>query len=179
MEWRKVAKHLKAGKLLIFDFDGVFTDNRVWVQQDGTELVACNRSDGLGIKLLEALNLPTMILSKEKNPVVLARANKLKIPCAHGIDNKKDYLVSHLAKSNLKWSELLYVGNDVNDVAVMNEVGFSMAVRDAFPEAKRAADFILKNSGGRGAVREVCELVARAKLKLTPGQSPWERLKLI
>ena len=176
MTMKKTAKKLKAIQLLVFDFDGVFTDNRVWVHQDGTEMVACNRSDGLAIKLLEALSLETMILSKEKNPVVLARAQKLKIPCVHGIDDKRAYLETHLAKLKLKFSDIGYVGNDVNDVPVMRLAGCSMAVKDAYPEAKQVADLILKCLGGHGAIREVCELVARAKLGLGNSQSPWQKL---
>ena len=107
---------------IIFDFDGVFTNNKVYVSQEGIETVMCDRSDGLGIDMLRAFkrkynwNLSFFIVSTEKNDVVIKRSDKLKIPCYHGIKNKYDFLQSYLKTNEGKdLSGIIYLGNDLND----------------------------------------------------------------
>jgi len=147
--------------LVVFDFDGVFTDNRVIVHSDGSEAVLCNRSDGLGLDLLRSLGIESVILSKEKNPVTQARANKLHIECHHSIEDKAEFLRSLLGKKKIKSQNVIFVGNDINDIPVMNIVGCAVAVQDAYPDVKKAAHLILDHKGGRGAIRELCDLIRK------------------
>lgn len=150
--------------LVVFDFDGVMTDNRVLVMQDGIEGVLCNRSDGLGIGMLRDAGVPMLVLSKEQNPVVTARCRKLKLECIQGIDDKPAALAKILAARGLTHDQVAYVGNDLNDVDCMRSVGLPIAVADAWPVAAKAAKFRTTRNGGHGAVREVCDwfLAARA-----------------
>lgn len=151
---------------LVFDFDGVFTDNKVYVNQEGLESIACNRSDGLGLDILrkfikkQNLNIDIFILSTEKNNVVISRAQKLKLKCFHGIDNKltflKDYIFEKNKNLDLK-DGLLYLGNDLNDLKIMEFSSFSVAPLDAHPIIKKIADHTLSKKGGHGCVRELIE----------------------
>jgi 3-deoxy-D-manno-octulosonate 8-phosphate phosphatase (KDO 8-P phosphatase) len=165
--------NLKNLRHVVFDFDGVFTTNEVIVREDGVESVICNRSDGYGMRLLTESGVGVMILSTETNPVVYARAKKLKIECVAGIESKGEKLVEILAEKNIPAANVAYVGNDVNDLPCFSLVGLSVAVGDAFPEVKTSARWVLSESGGRGAVREFCELVYRAKHDIPLSQSVW------
>jgi N-acylneuraminate cytidylyltransferase len=144
---------------LILDFDGVFTDNKVIVFQDGSEAVLCDRSDGWGIAQLKSTGLPILILSTEKNPVVQARANKLDIPCIQGSSNKWDSLQKFISGQGIDPKNVVYVGNDLNDLPCIVNVGYSIAVADAHPVVLDQVDFVLKNRGGSGAIREVCDML--------------------
>ena len=144
---------------LVLDFDGVFTDNRVIVFQDGREAVLCDRSDGWGIAQLKKTGLPILILSTEANPVVQARADKLKISCIHGLDDKWLALQAWLDELNLDPQKVIYVGNDLNDLVCMKNVGCSIAVANAHPKIFVVADLTIRNSGGDGAIREVCDII--------------------
>jgi N-acylneuraminate cytidylyltransferase len=146
-------------KLLVLDFDGVLTDNRVWVDQDGREMVAANRSDSLGINLLRQAGVETVIISKETNPVVAARCRKMNISCKQGEDDKESALKKLLTERGVDASSAVYLGNDVNDLPCFPLVGWAVAVADALPEVARQADFVLTRSGGRGAVRELCDFI--------------------
>ena len=149
---------------VVFDFDGVFTDNRVLTLHDGQEGVLCDRSDGLGIGMLKATGLPVFVLSKEVNPVVAARCRKLKLEFRQGIEEKVPVLREWLRERGIDPANAVYVGNDINDLGCLGLVGCGVAVADAYPEAKAAAKFILSKPGGMGAVREICDLV-RASLE--------------
>jgi len=144
---------------IVFDFDGVFTDNNVCVHDDGSEAVTCNRSDGMGITALKKGGFPLLVMSKEKNPVVQKRCEKLGIPCAHGIDDKKTYLKTWLKTHTLNPQNIVYLGNDINDIDCLTFVGCGVVVADAHEDAKMASRIILKKNGGQGAVRELCDLV--------------------
>ncbi|MDY6834946.1 MAG: acylneuraminate cytidylyltransferase [Chloroflexota bacterium] len=144
---------------VIFDFDGVFTDNKVFVLQDGREAVACDRSDGWGIAELKKMGKALLVLSTEENPVVNARCYKLGVDCLHGISDKRGTLMSWLAERNLDPAQVVYVGNDVNDLGCMQSVGCAIAVCDAHPKVQSAAQIVLSTPGGRGAVREVAALI--------------------
>jgi YrbI family 3-deoxy-D-manno-octulosonate 8-phosphate phosphatase len=146
-------------KLLVMDFDGVLTDNRVWVNQDGVESVAANRSDSYGLGLLRVAGIESLVISKEINPVVAARCNKMKVPYLQGIDDKETALQKHLAENGMDAANVVFVGNDVNDLPAFRVVGWSVAVADALPEVLREADYILSSPGGHGAVRELCDLI--------------------
>ncbi len=149
--------------LIVFDFDGVMTNNLVYVNQDGVESVAANRSDGMGIVRLRKSGIKAMVLSTETNPVVQARCKKLKLPVIQGVDNKDVVLREYLETNGFNPDNVIFVGNDINDVPCFSIVGCSMAVADAQPVALRQADIVLRNSGGDGAVREVCDLVMRSQ----------------
>lgn len=146
-------------EMLVFDFDGVMTDNRVLVFEDGREAVLCNRSDGLGLERLRATGLSLAVISKEVNPVVAARCRKLKIPCEQGVDDKLAVLEKMAAERAVALSNVAFVGNDINDLACLTAVGVAVAPADAYPEVLRVADVITARMGGFGAVREVCDLI--------------------
>ena len=152
---------------MVFDFDGVFTDNRVWISQDGVESVACLRSDGLGLKRIRESGVGAMILSTEKNQVVKVRAEKLQLDCIHGSDDKLLDLESELSRRELSPDEVAYVGNDINDVSCLEKCGLGVVVQDAWPEACAVADLQLQRCGGQGAVREFCDLLYHAHREVT------------
>lgn len=144
---------------LVLDFDGVLTDNRVMVLEDGREAVCCDRGDGMGLGRVKRRGLPILVLSKEQNPVVQARCRKLGIPCRHGIDDKRPVLDAWLRENDLDARDVVYVGNDINDIDCLRAVGCGVAVADAHPEAKAAARAVLGAPGGRGAIRELTDLI--------------------
>jgi N-acylneuraminate cytidylyltransferase len=147
-------------RLVVFDFDGVMTDNRVWVAEGGEEWVACNRSDGLGLNRLRRLGISLFVISTEENPVVAARCRKLGLEYEQGVSNKADFLRALLAGRNISTSQVVYVGNDVNDLDCMRAVACGVAVADAHPDVRSEADVILTRAGGHGAVRELCDRIA-------------------
>jgi len=144
---------------IIFDFDGVFTDNRVIINEDGTESVICSRSDGFGISEIKKYGISLLVLSKEKNPVVQKRCEKLGVPSVQGIDDKKTFLAAWLEEKAINPNNVIYLGNDINDIECLISVGCGVVVADAHNDAKKIAKIILKNKGGQGAVRELCDLV--------------------
>ena len=142
----------------IFDFDGVLTNNLVFVDQDGKELVSCNRSDGLAFDVLRKLKKPSYILSTEKNPIVSARAKKLKIQAIQGVEDKVKELLS-LAKTNeYNLNRILYVGNDINDYKAMKLCGYSACPSDSHEKIRSIATFVLQKKGGNGVIRELLEV---------------------
>jgi YrbI family 3-deoxy-D-manno-octulosonate 8-phosphate phosphatase len=145
--------------LLVLDFDGVMTDDRVYVGQDGSETVACTRGDGMGITLLRRAEFPVLVLSTEENPVVGARCRKLRIECRQGCADKTRELAKVLAERKVPAEDVIYVGNDVNDIGCMRLAGCGLAVADAHPLVKKAARAVLGRPGGKGAVREIAELI--------------------
>ena len=149
-------------RCVLFDFDGVFTDNTVFVDQDGKESVRCFRSDGLGLAKLRAIGVASAIVSTETNPVVSARARKLRIDVIQGVADKGTVVLELAKEKGLELEQIAFVGNDINDVAALSRVGLPIAVADAFPEALEAAHWITSKKGGWGAVREVCDAVATA-----------------
>ena len=145
-------------RLLLMDFDGVLSDDLVFTDQDGRESVRCSRSDGFGLSLLrEKTDIQAAVLSREENPVVSARCRKLKLEVFQGVQQKDQALKDLIAERGWNPAEILYIGNDLPDLAVLPLVGFFAAPADAHPEVLRRADLILKHKGGRGAVRELCE----------------------
>jgi len=151
--------------LLVFDFDGVMTDDRVFVDETGREGVFCSRGDGLGLEMMRKAGLPMLVLSKEKNPVVAARCKKLGLECVQGIDDKLTRLKQLCAERGLRLSHCIYMGNDVNDLPCMTAVGFAAAPADARGEAKAKADLIVTELGGKGAVRALCDLLLQRYAK--------------
>jgi len=155
----------------VFDFDGVFTDNKVWVDQEGREIVCCDRGDGLAFDMVRwyqkhaKLSVDFFILSKESNPVVLARAKKLKLDCHYGIGDKLEFLTGFLKTRRSEYGDpfagLLYIGNDLNDLPIMYRAGFSVAPSDAHPLVRDAASLVMPQKGGDGFVRALIERLLR------------------
>ena len=150
-------------KMVVTDFDGVITDGRVWVNGDGVETVAASRADSMRIKQMRAAGIEVMILSSEVDNVVSARARKMGIQAIHGmgLDGKGEVLKNILAEKKLNASEVVYLGNDFNDLPCFEVAGWAVAVADAYPEVLRAADYVLKTNGGFGALRELCDLILK------------------
>jgi N-acylneuraminate cytidylyltransferase len=150
-------------RLRALDFDGVMTDNRVFVNQEGVESVACSRGDGMGIGMLKKAGVGVCVISKEQNPVVAARCAKLRITCFHGVDDKLPVLKRLAEEQSIGAGGVAYAGNDVNDLECMGWAGLPIAVADAEPAALRAAKYVTARPGGLGAVREICDRLIAAQ----------------
>lgn len=154
---------------VVFDFDGVFTDNKVWVDQDGHESVRCDRGDGLAFDLVRAfkrqgkLKADFFILSKETNSVVLARAEKLKLDCQHGVGDKLEFMINYFAdripNHANPFAGMVYLGNDLNDLPLMRRAGFAVAPSDAHLMVYNIAHLVMPQRGGEGFVRAFIELM--------------------
>lgn len=149
-------------KLLVTDFDGVHTDNSVTLDSNGNETVRVNRSDGLGTRLLADAGVPTLILTSEEVTPATARASKLGLACLHARGEKGDILRLLSEQRQIDLSNIVYVGNDVNDHSAMAVAGTSIAVADAHPSVMPVAHFITRLPGGGGAVREVIDLILQS-----------------
>lgn len=154
---------LAAVELVVFDFDGVFTDNTVYTDQHGIEMVRCWRSDGLGLARLRDAGVQAYILSTEENPVVLARAKKLKVPCMHGVADKAAAILKICRITMASPERTMFLGNDINDIPAFKLVGLPIAVADAYPEVHPHVMYRTEKAGGYGAVREVCDLIYQAR----------------
>lgn len=146
-------------RMVVFDFDGVFTDDRVYVAEDGRESVVCSRGDGLGVARLRQHGVRMAVLSTESNPVVSARCRKLGLHCRQGLEDKGTALRVLVSEFGVDLAQVVFVGNDVNDLDCLRLARIGVAVADARPEVLALADWVLRCAGGRGAVRELCELV--------------------
>lgn len=155
-----------AVRLLVVDFDGVLTDDAVYVSEEGTEMVRCSRRDGFGIARIAALGIPTVILSSEVNPVVASRARKLGVPCVQGVADKSIALDRILDDHGLEARQVCFVGNDVNDLGVLVRVGLPVVVADAHADVVEHARLRTRTRGGQGAVREVCDLLAATHTRM-------------
>ena len=156
----EIAKQIQ---MVVFDFDGVFTDNRVLVMQDGTEGVFCSRADGFGLAALRSAGVQSLVISKEVNPVVGERCKKLRIPCIQGCDNKQEVLTREIRQLGISPERVAYVGNDINDIECLEIVGLPVCVADAWPSVKAISKIITKAKGGYGAVREFCDFIVDIK----------------
>jgi N-acylneuraminate cytidylyltransferase len=148
---------------IAFDFDGVFTDNRVLVSQTGEEYVVCDRSDGMGIELLRSAGIQMIIISKEPNPVVSSRARKLSLEVVQGCNHKLLVLQDWLSRIDVAPENCAYLGNDINDVECMSFVGTPIAPADAHPSVLKYAAVVTRSKGGRGAIREVADDIIRVR----------------
>ncbi len=156
--------NLKLIKLVVFDFDGVFTNNQVHIGEKGDEYVTCYRSDGIGIERIKNLGIKVAILSSEKNNLVKKRAEKLEIYCINNIKDKGKALKDLTRSFDIELKNTMFVGNDINDIPAFKIAGLSVGVADCFEEAKRFTNFSLKKSGGSGAVREICDMLFQAHM---------------
>jgi 3-deoxy-D-manno-octulosonate 8-phosphate phosphatase (KDO 8-P phosphatase) len=146
-------------KLIVYDFDGVMTNNKVLLNQFGIESVFVNRSDGLAINRIKKLGIRQLIISTEKNPIVRKRAGKLHIALMHGIKDKKKSLAKYCIKNKIDLNQVIYIGNDINDLEVMECVGYPLCPQDAYDEIKRISKLILKTCGGDGVIRELLSII--------------------
>ena len=156
---------LRGLRLLVFDFDGVFTDNAVWVREDGAEIVRCSRFDGMGLSVLRQAGVaPEMlVLSTEENPVVSARCRKLKLRVIQGVADKGARLRELSVELGIPLAETGYVGNDVNDIECLRLVGLPIVVADAHPDVLPLGRLRTTRLGGHGAVREICDLLLKIR----------------
>jgi YrbI family 3-deoxy-D-manno-octulosonate 8-phosphate phosphatase len=143
--------------LVCYDFDGVMTDNRVLVDQDGREAVWVNRSDGMAVAAMRRIGVPQVIMSTETNPVVAARGAKLRIPVLQGLDDKAAALADYAGRNGFDLATTVFIGNDVNDLEAMRLVGLPVAPADAHPTIRELAVFVTLARGGEGVVREFFE----------------------
>lgn len=157
-----LAARIRTIRLVVFDFDGVFTDNTVYVFEDGREAVRCFRGDGLGLRKLEQVGVSAMIISTEVNPVVSARSRKLGIPCVQNCSDKRAALEAIVQEQHCSLDQVAFVGNDINDASCLQIVGLPIVVSDAHADVLALARYRTRTPGGLGAVREVCDLFAQA-----------------
>ncbi|MCX4447258.1 acylneuraminate cytidylyltransferase [Streptomyces sp. NBC_00708] len=153
---------------VVLDFDGTQTDDRVLVDSDGRETVSVHRGDGLGIAALRKAGVPLLILSTEQNPVVAARAHKLRVPVLHGIDRKDLALKQWCDEQSLAPERVMYVGNDVNDLPCFALAGWPVAVASAHDSVRAAARAVTTTPGGFGAIREIAAWLLGPTLTSAP-----------
>jgi YrbI family 3-deoxy-D-manno-octulosonate 8-phosphate phosphatase len=151
-------------RLAVFDFDGVFTDNRVWTNDRGEESVAAWRGDAFGLRRLDEVGVEYLIISTETNAAVGARARKIRAACIQGVTDKLPVLREEARRRGVSLEETAYLGNDVNDAECLQAVGLPVVPADAWPEVVPLARWVLARGGGRGCVREFCDALWRAKL---------------
>jgi 3-deoxy-D-manno-octulosonate 8-phosphate phosphatase (KDO 8-P phosphatase) len=154
---------LERVRFAVFDFDGVFTDNRVWVNERGEESLAFSRSDGLGLRRLDEVGVRYLIVSMEKNAIVAARAKKLEVDCVQGVDDKLSIVRDRAVDLGVTLEDTAFVGNDINDAECLRAVGVPVVPADAWPEVKPLAHWVLSRPGGNGCVREFCDAVWEAQ----------------
>ena len=156
-------------KTIVFDFDGVFTDNKVWVNESGDEWVRCDRGDGLAFDLLRNFieknnwNLDYFILSKEQNKVVSSRANKIKVRNFQGVESKIDFMQSYFKKNSKSSKGFIFLGNDLNDLGAMSLAEFVVAPKNSHPKVLEIADLVISRDGGDSFVREFIEILIGIK----------------
>lgn len=164
-----VAEKARKIKLLLMDVDGVLTNGGIIIDSRGVESKVFDVKDGHGLKLLMRAGVEVGIISGRESPVVALRAKELGISILHQkVLKKVEVLEKILAERGLKDDEVAYIGDDVVDLPILIRVGLAVAVADAMPEVKERADYITSRPGGRGAVRELAELLLKAQDKWAP-----------
>jgi len=156
---------LKKIKLLILDVDGVLTDNSVYITSEGNEAKAFNIQDGFGIHLLQQnAKIKVALISGRYSKATDIRAKELEIEMVYnGHTNKTKVLEEIKLKTALDYSEMAYMGDDFADMPVLRKTGVAIAVKNARPEVKKVCQYVTKNSGGDGAVREVVDLILKTQ----------------
>ena len=154
---------LTAVRFAVFDFDGVFSDNRVWTNDRGEESVACFRGDTMGLRRLDEVGVEYLVLTSETNDAVAARARKMRADCIKGVEHKLPVLHAEVERRGVSLAETSYLGNDVNDAECLAVVGLPVVPADAWAEVIPLARLVLTRAGGHGCVREFCDAVWLAK----------------
>tara|TARA_X000000950_G_scaffold36010_1_gene38489 strand:- start:1659 stop:2156 length:498 start_codon:yes stop_codon:yes gene_type:complete len=149
---------------IFFDFDGVLTNNKVFIDQNGMESVICSRSDGLYIKILKKIIKHVFIISTEKNKVVSMRGNKIKIPVKQNILSKENEIKKIAKQRNISLKKSIFIGNDINDLDAMLICGVSMCPSDSNPQIKKISNYKLKTKGGDGIVYEILNDIFKVDL---------------
>jgi YrbI family 3-deoxy-D-manno-octulosonate 8-phosphate phosphatase len=157
-----LARRAKQVKLILSDFDGVWTDNKVYTFGNSDEGIASSKADSLALGIFrQRFAIPVIVVSKEKNPVVQSRCAKLHLEALCSVEDKLCLLDRELAARGLSWSEVCYIGNDLNDLECMRKAGLTFCPADAAPEIRGQANYVLSHTGGNGAVREMLELLSK------------------
>jgi len=151
----------KIPEILFTDFDGCLTDDRVWLNLDGEEIVAANRKDGLAVKRLKNLGIQVVIASTETNKVVLARGNKMGVDVLQGLADKTEAIEQYLKQKGLSWNDIWYIGNDVNDLGAIERANLSICPADAVKKVRKTVDVVLKTKGGYGILSEIASLLEK------------------
>jgi len=159
----KLDRLLESVRLAVFDFDGVFTDNRVWTNEHGDESVVCWRGDGFGLRRLDEVGVGYVIVSSEASAVVGARARKLGVACVQSVPDKLVVLREQAGARGVSLEQTAYLGNDINDSECLRAVGLPVVPADAWPEVVPLARWVLTRRGGEGCVREFCDGVWRTQ----------------
>lgn len=149
----KSSKSKKYPDLIVYDFDGVFTDNKVYLNVKNEESILCNRGDGLAISKIKDLGIEQIILSSEKQNLVKLRASKLKITAYNNINNKLQFMNTYCKDYNINIDNIIFIGNDLNDLSLLQNVKYPMCPMDAIDEVKKICKIININ-GGNGVIRE-------------------------
>jgi 3-deoxy-D-manno-octulosonate 8-phosphate phosphatase (KDO 8-P phosphatase) len=162
----EVIERLKMIRLLILDVDGVLTDGRIIMDDNGCESKHFNVRDGHGLKVLMRYDVDVVLLTGRTSSVVTHRADDLGIKEVHqGIWNKVEAFEGIIARRGLIPEQVAYVGDDIVDIPLLKRVGFAASVADGCAEARQSVHYVAENGGGRGAVREICELILKAQGK--------------
>ena len=148
-------------KLVISDFDGVFTDNSVLVDENGVEHVKCSRLDGIGIAKLKAIGIDLVVVSSEPNNVVQRRCEKLGVEAYNNVKNKGEFIMELLKERDLEINNALFIGNDENDISALDSVQIGVGVSDSYGEFHDSVEYVLRCNGGAGAIRELCEIIVK------------------
>jgi 3-deoxy-D-manno-octulosonate 8-phosphate phosphatase (KDO 8-P phosphatase) len=158
--WQKMQKI----KLFVCDIDGVFSDGRIYLVNNGEELKAFHTKDGYGIKALGASGVDVAVITGRTSTIVQTRMSALNVKhIVQGEENKLPALKTILAALKLAPEQVAYIGDDMPDFDCLNYVGFSIAVNDAHPAILKSCDYITYTRGGFGAVRETCDLIMQSQ----------------
>ncbi len=145
--------------LVVYDFDGVMTDNKVLVFENGQEAAVCSRADGMAIAMIKRMGIPQVVISTERNSVVQVRVQKLNIKAIYGVKDKRKALVDYCRKAKYSLDRVVYVGNDINDFEAMQAVGYPIAPADAHKTIRRLAVKVISVKGGQGVIRELVDMI--------------------
>ena len=151
--------------MIVTDFDGVMTDNRVLIDETGKEAVYVSRADGQAIHILRSMGIDLIIMSTEINGVIGKRAKKLNVEYIQNITDKAECLKNYCNEKNISLQNIAYIGNDINDYEVMQIVGLKITPYDAYDIVRNIADYITKTKGGYGVIREVANIIKENKDK--------------
>jgi len=161
---QKIRTRIKNIKLIATDVDGVLTDGGMYYSSNGDTLKKFHARDGMAISILKRNNIPTVIITKEKNQIIKKWSTKMHVDkLFDGVKNKEKIILKLCNIYNLSENNIAYIGDDVNDLEILGRIGFSVTPKDGNLEVKKIVDYICKSSGGKGVLREVCDLIISVK----------------